>query len=151
MVGGVGLGLMSLRDDLVHDAGKLIRVPMLPGFPPLARAWIGKQVFHGPLDFLPQRSAENAVAPVEIHPFEILEEASQESAQPDFGHRVQFTEGLEAAKINGAELRAVAKRLHQLAPLSRESVYGGVASFPGLLSDLNCEVNEGRNSDNDCR
>jgi hypothetical protein len=135
-IGRVGLGLPRLCDDFVHDAGKLVRVPMFPRFPPLTCARVAKQVIHYPLDLTPQRSAEDAVAPVEMHPFGILEEASEEGTKPEFRHGIQFAERLQAAKINGAKVRAVVKRLEEFAPLCGQSVYGGAASFPGLLSDF---------------
>ena len=35
---------MALGDDSLHDAGKLLRVPMFSRFPPLAHARVGQKI-----------------------------------------------------------------------------------------------------------
>src|ERR1700720_2068829 len=102
---------------------------MLARLPPLRHAWVGEQVTHRPLNLIPRRSAEYITDSREIHPLEVLEETSKERAEPDFGHRVELVERLQAAKINRAELRAIVKGLHELTPLTCQSVYRSVASL----------------------
>ena len=56
-------------------------------------------------------------------------------------------ERLHAAKKNCAELRALVQGACQIAPLRRESIDSRLPAFLGLLSNLNREINKGRNSD----
>src|SRR5215469_14287370 len=119
---------------------------MFPRCPPLAYAGVGEKITHGSLDLAPQWWSQNAVAEREIHSLEVMEEAILKRTKPNFGHRIQIAERLRAAKPKRAELTALMHGLCEIAPLHSQSVHRCLASLLGLSSDLDCEINEGRDS-----
>src|SRR5213592_3289179 len=84
----------------------------------------------------------------EKHRLEILEESIEERAKPQLRYRVEIGKGLHAAKIDRAELCVVVKRPGEITPLNGESVYHRLVAFLGLSSDLQSEINQGRDSNN---
>src|SRR5262249_16824423 len=120
---------------------------MFPRLPPLAYARVGKKITHGSLDLAPQRWSEDAVAEREIHPLEVMEEAILKRAKSKFGRSIQIAERLYAAKVKRAELTAFMQGPREIAPLGSQSVHRRLASLLSLISDLDCEINERRDSD----
>src|SRR6266404_5412206 len=120
---------------------------MSPLLPPLLYAGIGNQIAQRPLHLTPCRCREYAVQMGEIHCFEVVEETVEERAEPEFRDRIEIGERLYAAKKNGAELGTIVQRACQIAPLHGESVHRRLSSFLRLFSDLDSEINEGRNAD----
>src|SRR6266480_5938515 len=114
--------------------------------PPLLYAGIGNEIAQRPLDLAPCRCREYAVAMGEIHCFEVVDETIEERAEPEFRHRIEIGERLDAAKKNCAELGAIVQSACQIAPLHSENIDRRLAAFLGLLSNLDREVNKRRNS-----
>src|SRR5436309_15085215 len=112
--------------------------------PPLFYAGIGNKIAQRPLDLAPCRCREYAVAMGEIHCFEVVEETVEERTEPEFRDRIEIGERLYAAKKNCAELGAIVQSTCQIAPLHGESVHRRLSSFLRLFSDLDSEINEGR-------
>src|SRR6266436_7207689 len=80
----------------------------------------------------------------EIHSFEVVQETVEKRAEPEFRYRIEIGERLYAAKKNCAELRAIVQSACQIAPLHSENIDRRLSSFLGLFSDLDREINEGR-------
>ena len=83
----------------------------------------------------------------EIHSFEDVDEAIEERAKPEFGDSVEIGERVHTAEKNCAELRAIVQRACQIAPLRSENIHRRLSSFFRLFSDLDSEINKGRDSD----
>src|SRR5205823_14006997 len=115
--------------------------------PPLLYAGIGNKIAQRPLDLAPCRCREYAVAMGEIHCFEVVEETVEERAEPEFRDRIEIGERLCATKKNCAELGAIVQSACQIAPLDGESVHCRLSAFLGLFSDLDSEINKGRDPD----
>src|ERR1700730_4641145 len=115
--------------------------------PPLLYAGIGNEIAQRPLDLAPCRCREYAVQMGEIHCFEVVEETVEERAEPEFRDRIEIGERLYAAKKNFAELGTIVQGACQIPPLHRENVDRRLSSFLRLFSDLDSEINEGRDSD----
>ena len=71
----------------------------------------------------------------------------EERAEPEFRDRIEIGERLHAPQKNCAELSVIVQSAGQIAPLHSKGVYRGVATLPGLLSDLNRQVNKRWNPD----
>src|SRR6266436_3890199 len=80
----------------------------------------------------------------EIHSFEVVQETVEKRAEPEFRDRIEIGERLYAAKKNCAELRAIVQSACQIAPLRSENIHRRLSSFLRLFSDLDSEINEGR-------
>src|SRR5437762_3016614 len=83
----------------------------------------------------------------EIHSLEDIDETIEEGAEPEFSHRIEIGERLQAAKKNCGGLGIVVQGSGQIAPLLSESMDGRLPAFFCLLPNLDCQVNERRNSD----
>src|SRR6266852_2466832 len=115
--------------------------------PPLLYAGVDNQIAQRPLHFGPRRCHEYAVAMSEVHCFEVIQEGVEERAEPEFRDRIEIGERLDSAKKNCTELGAVVQRLCEIAPLHSENIDRRLSSFLGLFSDLDREINKGRDSD----
>ena len=71
----------------------------------------------------------------------------EERAEPEFRDRIEIGERLCATKKNCAELGAIVQSACQIAPLDGESVHCRLSAFLGLFSDLDSEINKGRDPD----
>jgi len=120
---------------------------MFPRFPPLLYAGVGNEIAQRPIDLAPCRCREYAVQIGEIHCFEVVEETVEERAEPEFRDRIEIGERLDAAQKNCAELGAVVQGTCQIAPLRSENIDRRLPAFFCLLSNLDGEINKGRDSD----
>src|SRR6266404_193319 len=82
----------------------------------------------------------------EIHSFEVVQETVEKRAEPEFRDRIEIGERLDAAKKNCTELGAIVQSACQITPLRSKNIDRRLAAFLGLLSDLDREINERRNS-----
>src|SRR5262245_29576829 len=114
--------------------------------PPLLDARTGDQIAHRSLNLAPRRSGEDAVAMREIHRFEVVHESIKKRAESELRDRIEIGERLGAAKKNVAELGAIVQRICHIAPLDSECVYRRMAPFLRLISDLDSQINQRRNS-----
>src|SRR5439155_20012047 len=83
--------------------------------------------------------------------FEVVEKSVEEGAEPEFRDGIEIGERLYASKKNCAELRAIVQSACQIAPLRSENIHCRLAAFLGLLSNLDRQVNERRDSDKHSR
>jgi hypothetical protein len=82
----------------------------------------------------------------EIHSFEVVYETVEEGAKPELRHGIEIGERLYAAKKNCAKLGTLVQGACQIAPLHSESVHCRLTAFLSLFSDLDSEINKGRDS-----
>jgi hypothetical protein len=80
----------------------------------------------------------------EVHCFEVIQEGVHERAEPEFRDRIEIGERLDAAKKNCTELGAIVQGACQIAPLRSENIHCRLSSFLRLFSDLDSEINKGR-------
>ncbi len=138
---------MSPGDNRVYDTNKRFGVPVLSRLPPLLHAVIRQEVAHGSVNLTPQLWSKNTFAPGVIHSLEVLEESVLKCAKSKFRNSVQIVEAVHAAKKKRRKLRVFVQRPCQIAPLLRQSIHCRLATLPVLLAQLDCKVNDGRNSD----
>src|SRR5206468_1864137 len=100
-------------------------------------------------NFTPQLRTKYAFAAGVIHSFEVFEETILERAKSELGDGIEIVERVHATKKKRSELRVLVQRLGQIAPLNRKSIHRRLAALPRLLTNLDREVNERRNSDTD--
>jgi hypothetical protein len=72
-----------------------------------------------------------------------------ERAKAELGHGIEIVERLHTAQKKRGKLRVFVQRFGQIAPLYGESIHRRLAAFPGLLTKLDREINDRRNSDKD--
>ena len=80
-------------------------------------------------------------------PSKFLKKRLKKALNLSFETASRSCERLHAAKKNRAELLAIVQGACQIAPLRSKSVYRRLATLLGLLSNLDREINKGRDSD----
>ena len=149
VVVGIGGRLVASGDDCVYDSGKSFGVPVLARLPPLTHAVVGKEIAHRAFDLIPQLRTQYSFATRVIHAFEIFEETILKRAEAELRNGIEIVERVYTAQVDRGKLAVLVQCLGEISPLNRKSIPRLLTAFLGLLTELDREVNERRNSDGD--